>query len=120
MFSEAVWSLVMAVNVYLVVFRSYDSDVMKRLEKWYLLVWYGVPFIPAFIFCFVNDSAKGRMFGDATVSISLTHYQDMSADIFQIWCWISAKWGIARIVSVYVWIWYIFPLHLDHFSVTSC
>lgn len=73
MFADALWTLAMAVNAYLVIFRKYDIEDLKRLEKWYLLVCYGLPFIPAFAFCFVDDGSKGRMFGSATVSISLSH-----------------------------------------------
>lgn len=82
LFADAMWTFAMAINVYLVVFRKYDADDLKRLEKWYLLVCYGVPFIPALVFCFVQDRNRGRMFGSATVSICVSHCQGTSADMF--------------------------------------
>jgi hypothetical protein len=72
MFADAVWTLAMACNVYLVVFYKFETRDLQRLEKWYLLICYGLPFIPAFAFCFVKDDIKGRIFGNATVSNSLS------------------------------------------------
>ena len=61
------WTLAMAVNVYLVIFRQLDAEDLQRLEKRYLLGCYGLPFVPALVFLFINDSIRGRMYGDATV-----------------------------------------------------
>jgi hypothetical protein len=71
MFADAMWCLVMAINVFLVIFYKYSADDLQRLEKWYLLVCYGLPFIPAFAFTLVKDKVRGKMFGNATVRNSL-------------------------------------------------
>src|SRR5437762_13638050 len=68
--ADAMWTLAMAINVYLAIFRNFDACHLQRLEKWYLPLCYGLPFVPAFAFCFVNDKARGRMYGNATVSDS--------------------------------------------------
>jgi hypothetical protein len=68
MFADAMWTFAMAVNVYLVIFQHFDAQDLQRLEKRYLLGCYGLPFIPAFVFLFVNDSVRGRMYANATVS----------------------------------------------------
>lgn len=66
--ADVLWSLAMAVNVYLVVFRRFDADDLQKLEKRYMVGCYGLPFILAFVFLFVKDRARGKMYGNATVS----------------------------------------------------
>ena len=66
--ADSLWTLAMACNVYLTIFHQYDAEDMRRLEKRYLLGCYGVPFIPALVFCFVKTRRQGRMYGNATVS----------------------------------------------------
>ena len=72
----------MAVNVYLVIFRQFNATDLQRLEKRYLLACYGLPFIPAFAFLFVNDASKGRMYGNATVRDAPPICQNSSTDPF--------------------------------------
>ena len=76
------WTFAMAVNVYLVIFQHFDAQDLQRLEKRYLLGCYGLPFIPAFVFLFVNDSVRGRMYGNATVNEIFSCRQEPSADVF--------------------------------------
>lgn len=74
----------MALNVYLTFYRSFNAEDLRRLEKWYALLCYGVPFIPAIVFVFVQNSKKGHMYGNATL-----------------WCWIDSEWDIWRIAAFY-------------------
>lgn len=60
----------MACNVYLSFFRQYDSAQLKGLEWKYLGACYGVPFIPAIVFLFINTPSRGKVFGSAVVSFS--------------------------------------------------
>jgi hypothetical protein len=61
------WTLAMAINVFLVVFQSYDTDALRRLEWKYLIVITTVTFTPAFVFLFINTVDKGPMYASVTV-----------------------------------------------------
>lgn len=58
----------MAFNVYLTFFHKYDASRLRRLEWKYVLLCYGLPFIPAFVYFFVKNEAKGPVYGSAVVS----------------------------------------------------
>ncbi len=57
----------MAIDVYLVVFRSYDAAALKRLEWRYAAVITTTTFIPAFVFLFIRTDEKGPFYGGVTV-----------------------------------------------------
>jgi hypothetical protein len=63
----------MALNVMLVFFRQYNSTKLRKLEKWYLLFAYGVPFVTAFIYIVVEKTTRQRIYGPATVRPSHSH-----------------------------------------------
>ncbi len=88
MSADALWSLCMAINVYLTFFKKYDAEGLRTMEKWYLLGCYGVSFIPAFVYIFIKEGTK-RMYGNATL-----------------WCWISADYDYMRIATFYAPVWY--------------
>ena len=58
----------MAVNVFLIVFRNYEAQALKRLEWKYLIVITTVTFTPAFVFLFIHTEEKGPFYGSVTVS----------------------------------------------------
>ena len=65
--SDPLWSLMLAINVYLCIFWHYDTARLKKLYWVYALVAYGLPLIPA-IFCLVyQHKGLGRMYGNAQV-----------------------------------------------------
>lgn len=66
--ADSLWTLSMALNVYLTFFYRYSGDELRALERYYVLFNYGLPFIPAFVFLFINHEERGRIFGNATVS----------------------------------------------------
>ena len=66
----------MAINVFLIVFRRYDTESLRKLEWKYIVVITIVTFAPAFVFLFVNTDDKGLMYGSVTVSISLKKIGD--------------------------------------------
>lgn len=66
--ADALWAFAMACNVYLTFFRKYDSDQLRRLEWKYILCCYGLPFIPAFAYFFIETKARGKVYGSADVS----------------------------------------------------
>lgn len=57
----------MALNVMLVFFRQYNSSKLRKLEKWYLLFSYGIPFLIAFTYIVVEKATGQRIYGPATV-----------------------------------------------------
>jgi len=86
--SDPMWSLAMAVNVYLVFFRRYDASRLKKLYWVYGVLCYGLPFIPAMVCLLLKVRNKGKMYGNATL-----------------WCWIDNEWAPLRIYSYYAPIW---------------
>ncbi|CAF9931371.1 MAG: hypothetical protein GOMPHAMPRED_005902 [Gomphillus americanus] len=83
------WALCMAINVYLAFFRGWTVSQLQALEVRYLLACYGLSFIPAFVFVFINKSnSSADLYGSATI-----------------WCWISEDYDWLRLVVVYAFIW---------------
>jgi hypothetical protein len=58
----------MAVDVYLIVFRRYDSRDLLKLEIKYVVAITTFCFIPSLVFLFINTRDKGPMYGSVTVS----------------------------------------------------
>lgn len=88
--ADAFWTLAMAVNVYLTFYYKYDGQMLRKMEIPYLLCCYGIPFVVALTYIFINDSGKGRVYGNATL-----------------WCWIQQTWDIWRIITFYGPVWYV-------------
>lgn len=65
--ADALWTLCMAFNVYLTFFHQYNSSQLRKLEWKYFSLCYGVPFISAFVFLFIDVRDKGSMYGSADV-----------------------------------------------------
>ncbi|CAJ2508105.1 Uu.00g092910.m01.CDS01 [Anthostomella pinea] len=86
--ADAFWTLAMAVNVYLTFYFKFDATKLRKMEIWYLIICYGVPFVPALTFIFLSKPEAGRMYGDATL-----------------WCWVSSGWDIFRIATFYGPVW---------------
>jgi hypothetical protein len=60
----------MATNVLLVFWRGYDATQLRHLEKWYMLLAYGVPAIPPIIYVILDHQREVPILGPATVSLS--------------------------------------------------
>ncbi|KAM7207249.1 hypothetical protein V8F20_002311 [Naviculisporaceae sp. PSN 640] len=86
--ADVLWTLVMAVDVYLIVFHCYDTRGLRRLEWKYMIGITVFTFIPAFVMLFIETEDKGPMYGGVTL-----------------WCAIAPKWVLFRIVIYYVPIW---------------
>ncbi|KAL9579925.1 MAG: hypothetical protein Q9212_004810 [Teloschistes hypoglaucus] len=86
--ADAALNLCMAVNVYLNVFKKYNAQQLKALEWRYLVLSYGVPFIIAFVYCFIETQSRGKIYGPA-----------------QLWCWIASDWAFLRIALFYAPAW---------------
>jgi hypothetical protein len=57
----------MAVNIYLAFYRHYSGKDLKRLEKWYFVVCYGLPLIPAVVMLCIKTEERGPIYGSAVV-----------------------------------------------------
>ncbi|GAP87585.2 putative G-protein coupled receptor [Rosellinia necatrix] len=86
--SDALWALAMAFNVYLTFYHKFDAEKLRRMEKWYFLICYGLPLPPALAYIFISTRSRGRIYGDAVL-----------------WCWVSTSWDILRIATFYGPIW---------------
>ncbi|OTB05236.1 hypothetical protein M426DRAFT_72967 [Hypoxylon sp. CI-4A] len=86
--ADAFWTLAMAFNVYLTFYHKFDVAMLRGMEIYYLIICYGIPFIPALTFIFIKSESAGRMYGNATL-----------------WCWVSDKWDIFRIATFYAPVW---------------
>ncbi|KAJ5698303.1 hypothetical protein N7462_000308 [Penicillium macrosclerotiorum] len=85
--ADALWTFAMACNVYLTFFHKYNSEQLRQLEWKYVLFCYGLPFIPAFIYFFIQTQARGRL-----------------------WCWVSLPWDFLRIAVFYGPVWFVISL----------
>lgn len=65
--ADALWNLAMAINVYMTLFKKYNSQQLKALEWKYHLLCYGGPFIIALTLIFIETSSRGRVYGPAIV-----------------------------------------------------
>ncbi|GAQ05182.1 hypothetical protein ALT_2503 [Aspergillus lentulus] len=93
--ADSLWALAMAYNVYLAFFKHYDTRRLGMLEWKYVLFCYGVPFIPAFVYLFLNSESRGRVYGDSVL-----------------WCWVSLRWDFLQIAVFYGPVWFIVLLIL--------
>jgi hypothetical protein len=85
---DAYWAFCMAINVSLVFFHGYTVEQLRSLDVRYLLACYGLSFVPALVFIFIDVYPRGRMYGDALI-----------------WCWITPKWDFMRIVFLHGIVW---------------
>jgi len=85
---DCYWAFFMAINVYLVFFRGYTTESLRKLEVIYLLLGYGLSFIPALVFVFISTPSRGHFYGNAII-----------------WCWITPKRDWARFVFLYGIVW---------------
>ncbi|KAH6704118.1 putative cAMP receptor-like protein [Leptodontidium sp. MPI-SDFR-AT-0119] len=86
--ADVLWSLAMAINVYLTFFRQYNAASLTRLSWKYFIICYGLPFVPAVACLFIGSKDRGRIYGNATL-----------------WCRISTDWATLRVTTFYAPIW---------------
>ncbi|KFY80643.1 hypothetical protein V499_00534 [Pseudogymnoascus sp. VKM F-103] len=88
MAADVLWTLAMAFNVYLTFYHKFGVARLKKMEKWYFLLCYGLPFIPAFAYIWAQSPGKGRIYGNALL-----------------WCWITPEYDYLRVATFYGPIW---------------
>ncbi|KAJ6109860.1 hypothetical protein N7486_002095, partial [Penicillium sp. IBT 16267x] len=87
--ADALWTLAMALNVYLTFFYRYDSKQLRQLEWKYAVGCYGLPFIPAFIYFFIHTPTRGRVYGPAVI-----------------WCSVTMPWDFLRVAVLFGPVWF--------------
>ncbi|KAK7897252.1 hypothetical protein LTR67_005141 [Exophiala xenobiotica] len=103
--ADALWTFAMACNVYLSFFHHYDATRLRTLEWRYLVACYGVPFLPALVFLFIDTPNKGKIYGDAVVSSILPMLTRTDRPSSKLWCWVSEDWNALRIATFYGPVW---------------
>ncbi|KAH3950238.1 hypothetical protein HBH98_021900 [Parastagonospora nodorum] len=88
--ADSFWVFCMATNVFLVFWRGYDAIQLRHLEKWYLLLAYGVPAIPPLVYVILDHVWKTPIMGPATL-----------------WCWVASDYDWMRIALFYGPVWLI-------------
>ncbi|KAJ5929800.1 hypothetical protein N7454_006750 [Penicillium verhagenii] len=78
----------MALDTYLVVFHHFDAHYLQKLEVKYIGGITTLTFIPALVFLFIRSDEKGSVYGSETI-----------------WCSISPKWIILRLILYYGPVW---------------
>ncbi|KKK15962.1 hypothetical protein ARAM_002807, partial [Aspergillus rambellii] len=97
--ADALWTFAMAFNVYLTFFHKFNSDQLRRLEWKYLVLCYGLPFIPAFVYFFIKSTSRGRIYGSAIL-----------------WCWVTQSWDFLRLALFYGPVWLVIVLTLSIYA----
>ncbi|KAL8639589.1 MAG: hypothetical protein Q9226_008856 [Calogaya cf. arnoldii] len=66
---DAYWAFCMAVNIYLVFFRSYNTKQLRSLDHKYFVACYGFALVPSIIYLFINTKDRGKIYGGAILSL---------------------------------------------------
>lgn len=66
--ADVLWTVAMAVDVYLVVYRRFEAQALRKLEIYYIAIITCIVAIPAVVFLFIHTPEKGPMYGSVTVS----------------------------------------------------
>ena len=88
MYADVFWILAMAINVYLTFFYKFDAERLRGLEKYYLIINYGLPAIPAFTFLFIKGPSGNKAYGNAVL-----------------WCWLTNEFDAWRVILFYGPVW---------------
>ncbi|KAJ5632102.1 hypothetical protein N7490_008441 [Penicillium lividum] len=86
--ADVLWTLAMALDTYLVVFHHFDAHYLRRLEPKYISGITILTLIPALVFLFIRSDEKGPVYGSETI-----------------WCSISPKWILLRLILYYGPVW---------------
>lgn len=107
--ADVLWTLAMALDVYLVTFHRFDGRELRKLEIKYTVAFTVLTFIPAFVFLFIRSPTRGPMYGSVIVSINDPFGRRKSSllnrFIIQIYCSISPNWTLIRLIFYYVPVW---------------
>ncbi|KAK7556679.1 hypothetical protein IWX50DRAFT_653213 [Phyllosticta citricarpa] len=100
--ADSLWTLCMALNVYLTFFHNYNAEDLRNLEVTYAICCYGIPFIPSLIYLILDLSADKGIYGPAVL-----------------WCWVSSNHEWMRIAFFYVPVWVVIAITLLIYASTG-
>ncbi|OAQ67239.1 G-protein coupled receptor [Pochonia chlamydosporia 170] len=61
--ADILWALAMAINVYLVLYHGFESSRLRKIERFYIGLCYGIPFVPSFTLLFIRSGGQ-RIYGN--------------------------------------------------------
>jgi hypothetical protein len=71
--ADVLWTLAMALDIFLIVFYNYEAEDLRKLEIKYLVIITVLVLIPATTFLFIRTPERGPMYGSVTVSAFLSY-----------------------------------------------
>ncbi|KJR83065.1 cAMP receptor (Car4) [Sporothrix schenckii 1099-18] len=96
--ADVLWTLAMAIDVFLIVYYQYDANALRRLEIKYIGAITAITFTPAFVFLFIHTAEKGHMYGSVTAPsrsgerrLRLTTYRIIIGIVFILYCMVGWK-----------------------------
>ncbi|KAJ1570075.1 hypothetical protein HK096_002876 [Nowakowskiella sp. JEL0078] len=92
--SAMFWTACLSIQCLLAIQRGTKLDKIERLEKWFHIVSWGIPFTLATVLLFMG-SPGNPVYTDATL-----------------WCWIGSAYQEYRFYFFYMWLWAIFLFNL--------
>lgn len=92
--ADSMWTLSMAMNVYLTFFRKYDAKDLRSLEMRYVAINYGLFLLPALVYLIMDLSPMHpNIYGGAGL-----------------WCWVTSKHEWLRFAFFYIPVWVVILL----------
>jgi slime mold cyclic AMP receptor len=67
--ADCLWMFCMAINVFLT-FQTTVHVNLRKMEKWYFLLCFGLPGIPALTYLILDTTKGTDFYGNAIVSLS--------------------------------------------------
>ncbi|KAF2141942.1 uncharacterized protein K452DRAFT_23640 [Aplosporella prunicola CBS 121167] len=86
--ADALWTMCMAINVYLTFFHNYNANDLRKLEYRYIAICYGIPFVPSLVYLIIDETSSIDIYGPAIL-----------------WCWVAKRWGWMRMAFFYGPVW---------------
>lgn len=104
MAADTLWAFCLGLNVFLT-FNSHKFTVhLRKLEVFYCVACYGIPFFPALIYLVLDTRYGHEIYGDATVcQFCLLSFH--VANQTQIWCWVTEEHKWLRLGLFYAPVW---------------
>ncbi|OJD36947.1 g-protein coupled receptor [Diplodia corticola] len=101
--ADSLWTLCMALNVFLTFFKNYNAVDLRNLESRYVVLCYGVCAIPGIIYLALDHSRlRTEIYGDALL-----------------WCWVSKDWEWMRIAFFYGPVWVVIAVTISIYCYTG-
>lgn len=98
--ADALWTMTMAINVYLTFFRKYNQRDLRHLELKYGILCYSTPFVLPF-----HQSTWPRKNLRVCCGQYFCRCPYSFAEMTWMWCWISLKWDFLRVAVFYAPVW---------------